>query len=214
MELAKITSKGQITLPVAIRKILNLKDGDKVAFIEKNGQFILVNPVSLAIDEARNAFDGEAGRLNLKNEKDVVNLVKDVRKEINMEKMKKWELSILIFKSSKLKKLLEVIIDNHQLVMCSFVLDELHEVIKRKFINKESHLDKFLHNISYEIYHTPKKIINNSFYIRDINDIPVIFSAIKSNVDILITGDKDFNDIKIKGIEIVTPSEFLEKSDI
>ena len=89
MELAKITSKGQITLPVAIRKILNLKDGDKVAFIEKNGQFILVNPVSLAIDEARNAFDGEAGRLNLKNEKDVVNLVKDVRKEINMEKMKK-----------------------------------------------------------------------------------------------------------------------------
>ena len=95
-----------------------------------------------------------------------------------------------------------------------FVLDELHEVIKRKFINKESHLDKFLHNISYEIYHTSKKIINNSFYIRDINDIPVVFSAIKSNVDILINDDKDFNDIKIKGIEIETPSEFLEKYDI
>jgi len=29
MELAKITTKGQITLPIQIRKILNLKDGDK-----------------------------------------------------------------------------------------------------------------------------------------------------------------------------------------
>lgn len=82
MELAKITSKGQITLPISIRKMLNLKDGDKVAFIEKNGQYIVVNPVSLAIDNARDAFKGEAERLNLKNEEDVVNLVKEVRKEI------------------------------------------------------------------------------------------------------------------------------------
>ena len=85
MELAKITSKGQITLPISIRKILNLKDGDKVAFIEKNGQYVIVNPVSLAIDNARNAFKGEAERLNLKNEEDVVNLVKEVREEIKLE---------------------------------------------------------------------------------------------------------------------------------
>ena len=85
MELAKITSKGQITLPISIRKMLNLKDGDKVAFIEKNGQYIVVNPVSLAIDNARNAFKGEAERLNLKNEEDVVNLVKEVREEIKKE---------------------------------------------------------------------------------------------------------------------------------
>ena len=85
MELAKITSKGQITIPIAIRKILNLKDGDKVAFIEKNGQYILANPVSLAVDNARMAFKGEAKRLNLKNEEDVVNFVKEVRNEIKME---------------------------------------------------------------------------------------------------------------------------------
>ena len=39
MELAKITSKGQITIPIAIRKILNLKDGDKViAFLLKKSK--------------------------------------------------------------------------------------------------------------------------------------------------------------------------------
>jgi AbrB family looped-hinge helix DNA binding protein len=32
MELAKITSKGQVTIPVGIRKELGLKKGDKIVF--------------------------------------------------------------------------------------------------------------------------------------------------------------------------------------
>ena len=52
----------------------------------------MVNPVSLAIDNARSAFEGEAERLNLKTEEDVVNLVKEVRKEIKLERnSNKWE---------------------------------------------------------------------------------------------------------------------------
>ena len=80
MELAKITSKGQITLPIAIRKELNLKDGSKVAFIEKDGMYVLVNPVTLAINEVRESFKGEAERLGLKNENDVAQMIKEVRK--------------------------------------------------------------------------------------------------------------------------------------
>ena len=81
MELAKITTKGQITLPISISRELRLKDGDKVAFIEKDGNYILVNPLSLAIDKARKAFEGEAERLNLKDEKDVAEMIKELRKE-------------------------------------------------------------------------------------------------------------------------------------
>lgn len=81
MELAKITTKGQITLPIAIRKELKLKDGDKVAFIEKDGNYILVNPVSLAIDKVREAFNGEAERLGLKDEEDVAEMIREFRKE-------------------------------------------------------------------------------------------------------------------------------------
>ena len=51
----------------------------------------MVNPVSLAVDNARMAFKGEAERLNLKTEDDVVDLVKEVRNEIKMEMNKKWE---------------------------------------------------------------------------------------------------------------------------
>ena len=79
MELAKITSKGQITLPITIRRVLKLNDGDKVAFIEKEGQFVLVNPTAIAFENARQAFDGEAQRLGLKDVDDVVMLVKEVR---------------------------------------------------------------------------------------------------------------------------------------
>ena len=81
MELAKITSKGQITIPIIIRKLLNLNDGDKVAFIEKDGNFIIVNPVSLAIDEARAGFAGEAEKLGLKNEQDVADMVNEIRNQ-------------------------------------------------------------------------------------------------------------------------------------
>jgi AbrB family looped-hinge helix DNA binding protein len=82
MELAKITSKGQITLPPELRRKLNLRDGGKVAFIEGQGGYLVVNPFLLAIEDAQKAFAGEAERLGLKDEEDVVALVKEVREEL------------------------------------------------------------------------------------------------------------------------------------
>ncbi len=62
MELAKITSKGQITLPVAIRRRLALKEGDKVAFVERDGQFFLVNSsaLTLRVDDELDLADAAA----------------------------------------------------------------------------------------------------------------------------------------------------------
>jgi len=81
MELAKITSKGQITLPINIRRALKLKDGDKVAFVELDGQYVLANPAMLAIQQLQSAFEGFAEDNDLRTEDDVVALVKEVRTE-------------------------------------------------------------------------------------------------------------------------------------
>ena len=81
MELAKITSKGQITLPINIRRALKLNDGDKVAFIESNGQFILTNPAMLALRQAQDAFAGFAEENGLESDEDIVAMVKEVRAE-------------------------------------------------------------------------------------------------------------------------------------
>ena len=44
MEMAKVTSKGQITIPVSIRRALGIKEGDKLLFIDKPEGVLMVNP--------------------------------------------------------------------------------------------------------------------------------------------------------------------------
>jgi len=70
MELAKITLRGQITIPVAIRKKLGVKDGDKVIFLEENGRIVMENSVKIALKDVQDAFRGEGERIGLKNERD------------------------------------------------------------------------------------------------------------------------------------------------
>ena len=79
MELAKITLRGQITIPRQIRRRLGVKDGDKVIFIEENGRVIIENAAMIALKNAQDAFAGEADRLGIKNEQDAVDMVKEVR---------------------------------------------------------------------------------------------------------------------------------------
>ena len=81
MELAKVTSKGQITIPIDIRKKLGIKEGDKVLFVEEDNKIMIVNSTLMALREAQEDFQGEAKRLGIENEQDVVNIIKELRKE-------------------------------------------------------------------------------------------------------------------------------------
>jgi len=81
MELAKVTLRGQITIPVEIRKKLGVKDGDKVVFIEENGRIIMENSVRLALKDVQEAFRGEAERVGLKDDHDIVEMIKKSRQE-------------------------------------------------------------------------------------------------------------------------------------
>ena len=83
MELAKVTTKGQITIPKSIRDSLNLKEGSKIIFIQKGKDIIIKNAAMLALEKIQDAFDGEAERLDLETEEDVVKMIKEFRKERN-----------------------------------------------------------------------------------------------------------------------------------
>lgn len=80
MELAKVTTKGQITIPKSIREKLDLKEGSKIIFLQKGNDIIIKNSAMLALEKIQDAFEGEADRLELKDEEDVVKFVKDFRK--------------------------------------------------------------------------------------------------------------------------------------
>ena len=80
MELAKLTSKGQITVPAEIRKKLRLRTGDKVVFTEEDGKIVFRNASLTALSEIQEEMRGEAEKQGLRDEEDVVKLVKHIRK--------------------------------------------------------------------------------------------------------------------------------------
>lgn len=59
MELAKVTAKGQITIPKSIRDLLELKEGSKIIFIQKGNDIIIKNSAMFTLEKIQNAFDGE-----------------------------------------------------------------------------------------------------------------------------------------------------------
>lgn len=86
MELARLSSKGQITIPIEIRKKLNLKEGDKVLFLEENGKIVIANSSLVALKEFQQAMEGEAEKQGFRSEEDVNELVKEIRSELWKEK--------------------------------------------------------------------------------------------------------------------------------
>lgn len=81
MELAKVTSKGQITIPVDIRRKLGIKEGSKIIFMEEGNRVYMINSSLVALQEAQEAFAGVAEEVGIYNDEDVVALVKEIRKE-------------------------------------------------------------------------------------------------------------------------------------
>lgn len=84
MEITKMTSKGQITIPIEIRKALKLEEGSKVAFVtDDEGRFYIMNSSFIALKNIQSAFAGEAEKLGLKTDEDVIQMIKDFRNEEN-----------------------------------------------------------------------------------------------------------------------------------
>jgi antitoxin PrlF len=77
---AKVMAKGQITLPKDIRSKLRLSTGDRVTLICE--EVILMNSAVYAMKMLQKEMEGEAEKAGIRNDDDVMDLVKDVRAEI------------------------------------------------------------------------------------------------------------------------------------
>ena len=121
-------------------------------------------------------------------------------------------VSAIIFNSKPIWEIINRLAENHSIVLCSYTINELHDVIKRKFPDKTADTEQFLHELPFEYVYTPKKLPKDFTYtIRDPDDTNILYSAILSDVDILISGDKDFDDVEMERPIILKPAEFLFK---
>ncbi|MEL3905425.1 MAG: AbrB/MazE/SpoVT family DNA-binding domain-containing protein [Treponema sp.] len=80
MELAKVTSKGQITIPLTIRNLLGLKTGDKVFFEERRGKIYITNASQITLSNVQDKMQGEAEKAGFQTEDDVITYIKELRK--------------------------------------------------------------------------------------------------------------------------------------
>ena len=72
MNLAKLTAAGQVTVPVDIRRLLKLKTGDKILFLQNEKGEVTIDNASLnAIRKAQKSFEGVADGLGNPDEEDI-----------------------------------------------------------------------------------------------------------------------------------------------
>jgi predicted nucleic acid-binding protein len=103
-------------------------------------------------------------------------------------------------------------VNHHQLVLCTYVLSEFRDTLSEKFNASTFEVDGFLNEINYTLFASPSDITEfDKPIMRDIDDMPVLYSAIKSNVDILVTGDKDFFDFQLERPRIIKTHEFINE---
>ena len=120
-------------------------------------------------------------------------------------------ISAILFPNGKTAKVFSHLLEKHTIIISSYIKEECKEVFEKKFPLKKEQLNIFFDGISFEEFKSPEEIEEQQYpKIRDIKDLPVLASAILSDSDILITGDKDFEDVKIDKPLIFTPTKYFD----
>lgn len=78
MESARVTSKGQITIPLSIRKDLRINEGDIVTFVKNGNGYTLETLDITALEKIRNSLGDIAQTLELHSLEDVAVLVREL----------------------------------------------------------------------------------------------------------------------------------------
>lgn len=119
-------------------------------------------------------------------------------------------ISAMLFRGES-RKFLETILEKHRLVLSTFIISETSRVVAKKFPDQLGFWDRQLSQMSFELVYTPEDFSQLDLpQTRDENDLPILASAVISQPDLIVTGDKDFKSREIQEyFAIYTPGEFL-----
>jgi AbrB family looped-hinge helix DNA binding protein len=78
---AKVMAKGQVTIPKDVREALGVGTGDRVTFLVDGSNVRIINSALYAMELLQNQMASEAQKAGLKDDEDVIPLVKNIRSE-------------------------------------------------------------------------------------------------------------------------------------
>ena len=116
--------------------------------------------------------------------------------------------SALLFPGSKPAKALLYVAQNHEMVLCDRNISELRDILNRKAPKVLPDAEVLLAEMSYELI---PAVDHAEKLIRDAKDQPILNAAIISDVDVILTGDKDFLSLDLKHPKCMTAAQFLEE---
>jgi len=119
-------------------------------------------------------------------------------------------VSMILFPSEITSNFRRCIEQNHIVFLCDYVLEELRLVTKRKFPKHMASLNRFFNDFPFYFLYTPREWNENEIpEIRDMKDSPILATAVLENIDVFVTGDKDFTSLNIEQPIITTMTDFI-----
>jgi putative PIN family toxin of toxin-antitoxin system len=117
-------------------------------------------------------------------------------------------ISAAFFPNARTELIFDYISSRHEIVLSDVITQELLEVAAYDRFNKVDDMAAYLNGLSYTEFISPPVEYLENLYIRDPDDYPILFAAVKSGVDVFITGDKDFLECGVSDPRIMTLTEF------
>ena len=94
-------------------------------------------------------------------------------------------------------------------------IEELRRVFQRKWPKEIEILNHFLALMSgIRTIPTPAVESGKELLIRDIADRPILRAALAADIDVILTGDKDFLESEVVRPQMLAPAQFLRQNDI
>ena len=119
--------------------------------------------------------------------------------------------SALLFPLSRPARALLHVADAHEIVLCDRNIAELRDILRRKAPRFLPDAEVLLAEMSYELI---PAVDHAEKLIRDAKDQPILNAAIVSDVDVILTGDKDFLSLELERPKCMTVAQFLIQEGI
>lgn len=115
--------------------------------------------------------------------------------------------SALLFPNSKPAAALLHIAQHHEIVLCDQNIRELRDILRRKAPKYLPAAERFIAELTFELIPAVEFFEKK---MRDEKDQPILNAAVLADVDMILTGDKDFLSLDLDRPKCITVAEYLE----